>query len=225
MARKCMDQLKPFFTYLKIQLLFSYNSTDTKLAKTSRFSFVSLILLCSLLLLYMSTFVDFIGELFQDLQRNQIIETKLKTDALMLVLKCLLIILSLWVLPFSLKSRQILEDIVRHLQAADDLIGLKTDRTRTINCTVAGFICIKLVLILACSPFFTRGYPLFKLIVLFNEIFVNCMEDGVEHIFIVFCAEIVARLNCFKVLKKKKVNKCYATCTARMSRGTVYYRN
>jgi hypothetical protein len=211
MAKNCIDQLQPFFTYLKVQLIFSYNSTDTTLPKTNRFSFVSFILLCSSVTLYMIDCIGAFEKLLPELRSDVINDTKLKIHALVYSMKGTLIVISMWVLPFSFKSRQILEHLVRHLQIVDDLIGQKIDRTRTIHFAVAGFICIKLMLFLACSPFLARGYPLTMLIVVLNEIFVNIIEDSVEHIFVVFCAEITVRLKCFKV---KISTFCYATCSA-----------
>jgi hypothetical protein len=200
MVKDCKDQLTAFFTYLKIHLIFSYNSTDTKLPKTRKFSFVSFTLLCSSVLLYILNNIYAIDKLFQELQSDVIKETKLKIDALVYSVKGTLIIILLWVLHFSFKSRQELEQIIKQLQIADNLLDHKIDRTRTINFTVAGFICIKFMLIFACAPFLSRGYPLLILIVILNEMFVNCTEDSVEHIFVIFCAEIVARLDCFKVI-------------------------
>lgn len=199
MARNCKDQLKLFFIYLKIQLLFSYNSTNTKLPKTHRFSFLSFILLCSSVLLYILSYIEAVKKLFRVLQSEVFDEKKLKIDVLVHSVKVILTIISIWMLHFSFKSRQIIETIVRHLSIADDLLGQEIDRTKTINFTVAGLMCIKLMLFLACSPFLTRGFPLEGLVFIFNEIFVNCIEDSVEHIFIVLCAEIVARLQCFQV--------------------------
>jgi len=50
-----------------------------------------------------------------------------------------------------------------------------------------------------------------QLVLVLNEILVNSVEDSVEHIFVVFCAELVARLECFKV---QISTFCYATCSA-----------
>jgi hypothetical protein len=211
MAKNCMDQLMPFFTYLKFQLILSYHSTDTKLPKTSRFSFVSFILLCVSVILYTINCIAAGEKLLQEVSSDVINGTKLKIHVLVYIMKATVIVISIWVLPFSFKSRYILEQIVRHLQIADDLIGQRRDRTRTINFTVVGFICIKFMLILACSPNFTRGYPLIQLVVVLNEILVNSIEDSVEHIFVVFCAEIVARLKFFKVQISTFL---YATCSA-----------
>jgi hypothetical protein len=211
MAKNCIDQLMPFFTYLKFQLILSYRSTDTKLSKTSRFSFVSFILLCSSVILYTIDYIAAGEKLLQELHSDVVNETNLKIHVLVYSMKATVIVISIWVMPFSFKSRQILEKIVRHLQFADDLIGQKIDRTRTIKFAVVGFICIKFILVLACSPFFTRGYPLMQLVLVLNEILVNSIEDSVEHIFVVFCAELVARLECFKV---RISTFCYATCSA-----------
>lgn len=209
MARNCKHQLKLFFLYLKFNLLFSYNSTDLKLPKANRFSFISFALLCLSVLLYSYNAIGAIEKFVQVLQSDKIDENALKIDALIQSVKITLSIIMLWLLTFSFKSRRILERIVKYLQTVDDLVGQSMDRTRKINASVAGFLCIKLMLILACCPLFIRGgIPFVPLLLILNEMYVNCIEDSVEHIFVVFCAEIFGRLNHFKVkIKKSAINQ------------------
>jgi hypothetical protein len=200
MADGCLDSLKIFFVYLKLQLILQYTAVrGTSMTCQWQDSFAASFMLAVVTLYYFFNSYNEASEFLKNVFLSRLDNMQLKVSILMLCQRAIVSVFLVWLQQFSRKGSHVFERIAKNLQSADDLLCALPGRRRRIMQIVTAFIILKTVTIVAVIPIVTRKNTRLLKLNLMNDIFVNIMEDSTEQIFILFCSEIHARLEFFQV--------------------------
>jgi hypothetical protein len=200
MADGCLDSLKTFFVYLKLQLILQYTAVrGTSMTCKWQDSLTASFILAIITLNYFFISYNEASEFLENVFLSRMDNMQMKFSILMLCQRAIVSIFLVWLQQFSRNSRQIFERIAKSLQRVDDLLCAQPGRRRRIMQFVTGFIILKTVTIIAVIPIVLQRNTLSMKLELMSDIFVNFMEDTTEQIFILFCSEIHARLEKFQV--------------------------
>jgi hypothetical protein len=199
MADGCLDSFKTFFVYLKFQLILQYTAVrgSSMTCKWQDSSTASCVLAMFTFYYFFNSYNE-ASKFLKNMSRMD--NMQLKFSILMLCQRAIVSIFLVWLQQFSRNSRQIFERIAKNLQRVDDLLCTQPGRKRRIMQFVTAFIILKTLTIIAVMPLVSQKKTLFMKFELMSDIFVNCMEDTTEQVFILFCSEIHARLEKFQVI-------------------------